>query len=264
MNGRLRHTLFFIHYGVRTRKRKQGGSSGVSTEQNMRHLTDPSYMSNLCLQLREEIYKCKLETESYWPRFWAGDKTLNPGNVLSILDHLREFYVRMHAEYKELLAQLPPVYRWNAKAHQKFFTEYLSAQMKKTSGRPLDSIVAALAEVAFDLHHGVGSETVRGRRRVGKAPEKLSAKNALKLPRDVGMLRLGSPSCARSRRASEENNGVRSQYHVRKTNQRSTTVAHSRGDIGLSSHRRDYAVLAPAHKEAEPDQHRCTSAFQPG
>jgi hypothetical protein len=95
-------------------------------------LTDPSYMSNLCLQLREEIYKCKLETESYWPRFWAGDKTLNPGNVLSILDHLREFYVRMHAEYKELLAQLPPVYRWNAKAHQKFFTEYLSAQMKKS------------------------------------------------------------------------------------------------------------------------------------
>ena len=64
-------------------------------------------MSNLCLQLWEEIYKCKLETESYWPRFWAGDKTLNPGNVLSILDHLREFYVRMHAEYKELLAQLP-------------------------------------------------------------------------------------------------------------------------------------------------------------
>ena len=26
---------FFIHYGVRTRKPKQGGSSGVSTEQNM-------------------------------------------------------------------------------------------------------------------------------------------------------------------------------------------------------------------------------------
>jgi hypothetical protein len=75
-----------------------------------------------------------------------------------------------------LLRLLPRVNRWNAKAHQKFFTEHLSAQMKKTYGRPLDSIVATLAEVAFDLHHGVGSETVRGRRRVGKAPEKLRRK----------------------------------------------------------------------------------------
>jgi hypothetical protein len=139
-------------------------------------LTDPLYVSNLCLRLWEEICKCRLETESYWPRFWAGDKALNPDNVLSILDHLREFYVRMHGEYKELLQQLPRVNRWDTKAHQKFFTEVLSAQMKKTYGRPLDSIVAALAEVAFNLRHGVDSETIRGRRRVGKAPEKLRRK----------------------------------------------------------------------------------------
>ena len=84
--------------------------------------------------------------------------------------------MRMHVEYEELLRFLPRVNRWNDRGHQKFFTEVLSAQMKKTYGRPLDSIVAALAEVAFDLHHGVDSETVRGRRRVGKAPEKLRRK----------------------------------------------------------------------------------------
>jgi hypothetical protein len=80
-------------------------------------------------------------------------------------------------EYEELtLRLLPRVNRWNAKGHQKFFTEFLSAQMKKTYGRPFDSIVAALAEVAFNLHHGVGSETVRGRRRVGQTPEKFQQK----------------------------------------------------------------------------------------
>ena len=77
---------------------------------------------------------------------------------------------------KSCFSCLPRVKRWNAKAHQKFFTDYLSARMKQTYGRPFDSIVAALAEVAFDLRDGVGSETVRGRRRVGKAPEKLRRK----------------------------------------------------------------------------------------
>jgi hypothetical protein len=139
-------------------------------------LTDPGYVSNLCLRLWEEIYACKLETELYWPHFWVGEKTLNPDNVLSILDHLREFYVRMHAEYEELLRLLPRVNRWNTKAHQKFFTEFLSAQMKKTYGRPLDEMVAGLTNVAFDLDQGVGSETIRGRRRLGKAPEKLRRK----------------------------------------------------------------------------------------
>jgi hypothetical protein len=130
-------------------------------------ITDYALITHLCVRLAEAICKCKSDTESYWPRFWGGDQTINTDKVLSILDHLREFYVRMHAEYEELLRLLPRVNRWNAKAHQKFFTEFLSAQMKKTHGRPFDSIVAALAEVAFDLRHGVGSETVRGRRRVG-------------------------------------------------------------------------------------------------
>jgi hypothetical protein len=80
-------------------------------------LTDPGCVSNLCLRLWEEIYTCKLETESYWPRFWAGDKTLNPDRVLSTLEQLREFYVRMHVEYQELLRLLPRVDRWNTKAH---------------------------------------------------------------------------------------------------------------------------------------------------
>jgi hypothetical protein len=134
-------------------------------------LTDPAYLSQLSHQLWEEIFKAKVETESYWPAFWEGDKSISPDQVLSILDQLRVFYVRMAVEYRALLAMLPNVTRRNIKSAQKFFTEFLSSRMKETYGRPLDSIVAALADVAFDLPQGVAGETVRGRRRIGSGPE---------------------------------------------------------------------------------------------
>jgi hypothetical protein len=139
-------------------------------------ITDDALITHLCVGLAEAICKCKSDNESYWPRFWEGDRTINTDKVLSILGHLREFYERMHVEYEELLRFLPRVNRWSDKGHQKFFAECLSAQMKKTYGRPLDEIVAGLTNVAFDLDQGVGSETIRGRRRVGKAPEKLRRK----------------------------------------------------------------------------------------
>jgi hypothetical protein len=69
------------------------------------------------------------------------------------------------------------VNRWNAKAAQKFFTEFLSSRMKETYGQPLDAIVAALAEVAFDLPQGLAAETVRGRRRIGSGPENSKRKS---------------------------------------------------------------------------------------
>jgi hypothetical protein len=118
-------------------------------------VTHPAHITHLCVWLAEGTCKCKSDTELYWPRFWDGDQTINADKVLAILDHVREFYMRMHVEYEELLRFLPRVNRWNDRGHQKFFSEVLSAQMKKTYGRPFDSIVAALAEVAFNLRDGV-------------------------------------------------------------------------------------------------------------
>jgi len=130
-------------------------------------------LSVLAGQLWEEIFKCKYETVSYWTRFWEGEKSITPDLVLTILDQLRLFYVRMDEEYQALRSLLPNVKRWNARtAAQKFFTEFLSARMTETLGQPHDSIVVALAEVAFNLTHCVEVETVRGRRRVASAPEK--------------------------------------------------------------------------------------------
>ncbi len=130
-------------------------------------LTDPAYLGQLSHQLWEETFKAKLEMESYWPSLWEGDKSISPDQVLSILDQLQVFFGRMNEEYRALLATLPKVKRWNAKAGQKFFTEVLSRRMRETYLLSFDSIVAALTEVAFDLRQGLAAETVRGRRRIG-------------------------------------------------------------------------------------------------
>jgi hypothetical protein len=140
-------------------------------------VTDPAYLSQLSNWLSVEIQESKLETDLYWTRFWEGDKAINVDHVLTTLDQLRAFYARMDNEYRELLATLPGVNRWNAKAAQKFFTEFLSSCMKETYGQPLDAIVAALAEVAFDLPQGLAAETVRGRRRIGSGPENSKRKS---------------------------------------------------------------------------------------
>jgi hypothetical protein len=134
-------------------------------------VTNPASLSQKSYQLWEEIFKAKLTMDFYWPSLWKGDKSISPDQVLSILDQLRVFFGRIHEEYRAILADLPKVKRWNAKAPQKFFSELLSRHMSETYMQPLDTIVAALTEVAFDLPQGLAAETVRGRRRIGSAPE---------------------------------------------------------------------------------------------
>jgi hypothetical protein len=139
-------------------------------------LTDPTHGGSLAQFLWEEIYKNKLQIDFYWPRFWRGDAAVNSDRVLLILDQLRDFYVSLSDEYRDLLNLLPTINRWDAKADQRFYTEFVSRQMKAAYGHPFDGIVAALAGVALDLPEGVATETVRGRRRLGNRPEKSKRK----------------------------------------------------------------------------------------
>jgi hypothetical protein len=122
--------------------------------------------------LREEVLGLKAQTDSHWSRLWSGEAAITPDRVLAILEQLHVFYGRMNQEFATTFDELPKVKRWRGVGpRQKFFTEYLSARMAQACGKPLDSIVAALAEVAFDLPQGVAAETIRGRRRLS-APEK--------------------------------------------------------------------------------------------
>jgi hypothetical protein len=137
----------------------------------------PETVSGYALLLREGIYELKTETDIHWHRLWGGDKSITPDQVLAIMDQLRVFYLRVDEENRAFLASLPKIKRWNAKAAQKFFTDFLSGCMTETYAQPLDAIVAALAEVAFDLHQGLDAETVRGRRRIAGTPENSKRKS---------------------------------------------------------------------------------------
>jgi hypothetical protein len=141
-------------------------------------LPEPHYQAGLANLLSVEISSLKDETDLYWSRFWGGDKSITPDRILEILDQLRLFYLQMDAEYRAGVAALPEVKRWSPKGRQRFFTEYLSKRMTETYGHPFDSIVAALADVAFDLPDGVVAETIRGRRR-GRAPPEISVQKKL-------------------------------------------------------------------------------------
>jgi hypothetical protein len=137
----------------------------------------PADVSLQIVLLCEDISVFKTETESYWPRLWEGDKSITPDDVITLLEQLRRFYLRLDEENQNILASLPKVKRWNTNSAQKFFSEDLSARMRQTYGQPLDGVVAALTEVAFDLPQGVGAETIRGRRRLGRGPENSKRKS---------------------------------------------------------------------------------------
>ena len=128
-------------------------------------IPDPAHLVGLLYELLKGIIELKAVTDSDWSRLWGGDKSITSDDVLAILDQLRFFYVQFNNEHQTRLAKLPKIKRWSKKAWQKFFTEYLSERFKGTYLQPFDSIVAALAEVAFDLPSGVAAETIRGRRR---------------------------------------------------------------------------------------------------
>jgi len=129
-------------------------------------IPDPAHIAGLLYELLKGIIELKAVTDSDWSRLWGGDKSITSDDVLAILDQLRWFYLRFNNEHQTRLAKLPEIKRWSKKAWQKFFTEYLSKRFKETYLQPFDSIVAALAEVAFDLPNGVAAETIRGRPRM--------------------------------------------------------------------------------------------------
>jgi len=135
---------------------------------------DVSLAGDLASLLWIKISELKPMTDSDWHRLWQGEKSVTPDQILRTLEQLSTFYHRMHQEHQAFLDSLPKLKQYNSPAAgQKFFTQYVSKCIVKTTGRPLDSIVAALTEVAFDLSAGLGAETVRGRRRLNDAPEKM-------------------------------------------------------------------------------------------
>jgi hypothetical protein len=160
----------FLAYTIFPRLRRPYPDTRVKAVKWGKHLnrykplTDYLHLAQQCRFLLEDIFTASYETDRYWAQYWEGPP-IDPGQMRTMLGNLGLFYANISAEQKNFLDSLPQISRYTAKGHQKFFTECLSREFLEATGRPHDSVVAALASVAFDLPQAVTSETVRGRRR---------------------------------------------------------------------------------------------------
>jgi hypothetical protein len=134
-------------------------------------LPDFAHTSGLARLVRDQMIQHRGNAEPYWPPFWEGDKNLTLDQVIAVIDQVSAFYRKLDEEDQRFFRSLPDVKGWGNKRAQKFFSEVLSKRMEEIYGRPFDRIVATLVQVAFDLPGGVGTETIRGRRRKPGTPE---------------------------------------------------------------------------------------------
>jgi hypothetical protein len=103
-----------------------------------------------------------------WPSLWSGDRRVTFEEAVSIVENLATFYRRLDEKDKEFLAMvsIPDIRKKNARnAPEWLFARLLADHFQRRFGNTLDSIVAALSAVVFDQDTGVGSSTIRGRRR---------------------------------------------------------------------------------------------------
>jgi hypothetical protein len=140
-------------------------------------LPDFAHTSGLAGLVRDQMIQYWGDAQSYWQPFWEGDKNLTLDQVIALIDKVSAFYWKVDEENQRFFRSLPDVKRWRGnKPARKFLTEVLSKRMIETYGRPFDPIVRTLENVAFDLAVGVGTETMRGRRRKSGTPEILRQK----------------------------------------------------------------------------------------
>lgn len=130
-------------------------------------LTPASAHARACL-LVEAMNLLETDIAHCWPSYWDGPKNVSREQVVSIVKRLPNFFARMDGEHQRFIENIPGVTRRGKRIlPQRFFTLLLSKRLQEIYGKPLDTVVAALAEVTFDISDGLDAETVRGRRRIG-------------------------------------------------------------------------------------------------
>jgi hypothetical protein len=124
-----------------------------------------------CLAL--ELRELTPYSNTHWSRLWHGDRSITAEKGADLVLDIAIFLARLWEVDREFLISLPAIERpFSKKSPRIFFSRVMSDGLKEIYGRALDSVVAALTQVAFDEREGVGEETVRARRRTVRRPEK--------------------------------------------------------------------------------------------
>ena len=139
--------------------------------------TSAAMVSGSFRQALRGMSKLESSARDYWSSLWEFEPRLSYDQFVNIVTAGAEFYDRLearrNADAQDVMTQfhipLPPRKRRSAKASQIWFSRIMSSLFNTLYGSPMDTLVAIITDVAFDLRGEKGSETARGRRRSGAA-----------------------------------------------------------------------------------------------
>jgi hypothetical protein len=130
-------------------------------------------MGRLAEVLGSEMTQQGSTSRTYWDELWPGDPRLDLADITKILSDTAEFYNRLGMKAAMAARILPPAprKRRSKTARQTHFGRIMSRFFEDAYHSPLDPVVTALTGVAFDLSDGPTTDTIRGRRRTGRAED---------------------------------------------------------------------------------------------
>jgi hypothetical protein len=132
---------------------------------------DPQSVANHLEAAAKVMRAHEVSARVLWSDLWSGERDMTFDGVLSQLDAVAAFYLRLQAAYQKSAADAdplppPPRKRGSKAAGQIYFGQILSAYFKRIGGFPLDEVVGAITGVVFDdASGGPDAATVRDRRR---------------------------------------------------------------------------------------------------
>ena len=137
--------------------------------------TSPYSAAAHAVQLFMSMRELQSHTAEFWPQFWSGNKSLTPEMVADVIENVALFYARLEEERQRRIETLPDIKRpYSENAPRNHFSRLMSYYFMMHGGRPLDEVVTALTEVAFNVGDGLEKENIRALRRSEKTRQKRS------------------------------------------------------------------------------------------
>lgn len=106
------------------------------------------------------------DARAAWPSHWEGEMTISFDDARNLVFRIAEFYIALNEQHNEIIRRLPKVkYRGAKYAKQNFFTQAISYRLLALYGKPLDSVVRTITDVAFDIRDTGSTDSLRKRRK---------------------------------------------------------------------------------------------------
>ena len=141
-------------------------------EKYVRQYTPVPSAEGIALKARwmlDEMRERQADAQFFWESLWPGERGMTFDKLAAVIEHTEVFYRNIAEERQKAIAALalPPLPRklGAKRAKETYFSRLLSVYFAKIIGRPADTVVEILTDVAFDLSGELAPGIAKGRRR---------------------------------------------------------------------------------------------------